>query len=105
MANCEEFYCNHCKCETVFYLQSDLLWYCDQCGNVLDSKPIENEEDELEFYEDGTEIIRCPECGNLLDLNELEGDCLCPICYEDMESEIEKRGFVFDNTLERYVRI
>lgn len=39
MANNQEFFCNHCKKATLFFLESDLLWYCDECGHVLYSKP------------------------------------------------------------------
>lgn len=97
MVNNQVFYCNHCKRNTTFYLESDLLWYCDDCGNVLDSIPDEIDEEDDEYFMDEAdqEIIKCPFCNNLVSMDELEDECLCPICYEDLIGnigEIENEG-------------
>ena len=103
MANCEDYFCNHCKCETMFFLQSDLLWHCDECGNVLGSWPDDDIEDfDLEEIDVG--IIRCPECNNLVNIDELEEDYLCPICFEFLGDEMEKKGYSYDEILDKYVR-
>lgn len=104
MVNNREEYCNICKKNTMFFLESDLLWYCDECGNVEGAIPFSDEEDENysmtdsdeeDFYEisDGDEnsiIIRCPTCNNWIQFNmDDEEDVFCPICYEDLSGEIE----------------
>lgn len=104
MANCEEFFCNHCKRETMFFLQSDLLWYCDECENVLGSWPIEEEFEEVDIEEDVV-VIKCPNCNNLVNVDELEGDYLCPICFEDLGYTMEKMGYFYDEELDKYIRM
>lgn len=51
MVNNQEMYCEHCKRHTLFMLESDLLWHCDECGNVYGSIPSDwVEEEEFEDY-------------------------------------------------------
>lgn len=92
MVNNQEFFCNHCRRNTTFYLESDLLWYCDECGNVLHSIPDEIEEDDDEYFMDEMEqeVIKCPFCNNLIAEDELEDGYLCPICYEDLSGKIDE---------------
>lgn len=92
MANNQEFYCNHCKKETLFFLESDLLWYCDECGNVLNSTVDDDMELEFEEYEDMAKlpVIRCPFCNSLVRIDEVENGRYCPICYEDLLEEINE---------------
>lgn len=85
MTNNMEAYCKYCKENTLFLLESDLLWHCDECGNILDSVP----EDEFEEYEDDMEqtIIRCPHCGSIFGIDEVvmeEDEMECPICFDDI---------------------
>lgn len=90
MANSEEMFCNHCRRNTTFFLESDLLWYCDECGNVHGSIPLEDIEDE-EFDEDIVgEVIRCSFCHNLVEVAELEDGFLCPVCFEDLSNQLEE---------------
>ena len=104
MANCEEYFCNHCKCETMFFLQSDVCWSCDECGNVLGSWPEDDNIEDLEFGVNDVDIIRCPECNNLVNIDDLEDDYLCPVCFEFLGDEIEKRGYSYDEVLDQYVK-
>lgn len=85
----------------MFFLRSDLLWYCDDCENVLGSRPDDNIED---LEESDAEIIRCPECNNLVDIENLEEDYLCPICGEFLGDEMEKIGYTYNEELEKYVK-
>lgn len=92
MANNQEMYCRHCKEMTLFFLESDLLWHCDECGNVYDSIP----DDEIEEMEDGYfddydvgEVIKCPCCNNLIEMDDLEDGYLCPVCFEDLSDIVE----------------
>lgn len=49
MANNQEMFCEHCKRHTLFMLESDLLWHCDECGHVHGSIPSDwMEEEEFE---------------------------------------------------------
>ena len=53
MANNQEMYCVHCRENTLFFLESDLLWHCDECGNVYGSIPADEDfEDEESWDED-----------------------------------------------------
>lgn len=89
MANNQEMYCRYCREVTLFFLESDLLWHCDECGHVYDSVPPDEIEDEdFESYDIG-EIIRCPLCNNLIETGELVDGYLCPVCYEDLSDELE----------------
>lgn len=90
MANYQEMYCNHCKRNTTFYLESDLLWYCDECGNVYDSIPIEDIEDEEDWEDTIGDVIRCPFCHNLIEVDELEDGYMCPVCFEELTNQLEE---------------
>lgn len=91
MTNNDERYCEHCNRETTFYQESDLLWYCDECGNVYESTTILNKsKEELEEEKEDFEYlygpsIRCPSCHNLVATNDLDDDRLCPTCFEILE--------------------
>lgn len=88
MADYRGLYCRHCRKHTLFFMESDLLWYCDECGNVYDSIPADEMDDEAYGdYEIG-EIIRCPLCNNLIETDELVDGCLCPVCFEDLSKEL-----------------
>lgn len=96
MVNNQEMYCAHCKRTTLFFLESDLLWYCDECGNVAESQPYdENEEEDFDSREEDEEeeMIHCPFCNNLVSIASLADGDMCPICYEDLSGELEKRGY------------
>lgn len=89
MANNQEMYCRHCRRYTLFFLESDLLWYCDECGNVYDSIPDDEIDDEdLDDYEVG-EVIRCPLCNNLIETDDLVDGYLCPVCFEDLSGDLD----------------
>lgn len=107
MANCKYLFCGHCKCETLFILQSDLLWYCDECDNVSGSYP-KDEIDDLycdeDFTLDDVDIIRCPECGKFINVYGLDNDYLCPDCFEDLGSELEKIGYVYNEEYDTYFK-
>lgn len=90
MANNQEMFCNHCRRNTTFFLESDLLWYCDECGNVQDSIPLEDIDEEYEEYDITGEVIRCSFCHNLVEISELEEGRLCPICFEDLSEQLEE---------------
>lgn len=102
MANNQEFFCNHCKKTTLFFLESDLLWYCDECDNVLDSIPAEDIEDEYEeeLIEQASEndevIFRCPHCRKLVSLDTLEDGYLCPVCFDDLSDRVDSLGYEYD---------
>lgn len=59
MANNEERFCKHCNRERLFFLGSDLIWYCDECGNFVSIK-------------EALEWENCPICGEELDMEQLE---------------------------------
>lgn len=87
MPNNQEFYCKHCGKETLFFLESDMLWYCDECGHVLDSIP----DDEHEFEDEvDLPVVRCSSCNNLVRVDEIVDGQYCPICYEDLSEELEE---------------
>lgn len=104
MANCEDFFCNHCKRETMFFLQSDLLWYCDECGNVLGSWPDDEVEDTFWESDEDEIIVKCPSCNNIVNIDSLEGDYLCPVCFESLGDELEKLGYIYDEEFDKYYR-
>lgn len=83
MTNNQEMFCRHCRRITMFTLESDLLWYCDECGNVFDSIPDGFDEDDI-WEEIIGEVIKCPFCNNLIEVEKLEDGYLCPICFEDL---------------------
>jgi hypothetical protein len=82
MDNNKILYCEYCRCNTNFCLESDLLWHCDECGNVYGSTPIEDTDD-LD-NDDMGDIIKCPYCNNLVDVDELLDGYLCPVCLDDL---------------------
>ncbi len=90
MANNREMYCRHCGKNTLFILESDRLWYCDECENVYGSIPDDEIEDEDFWDEEVGDVIRCPFCNNLIETEELVDECLCPICFEDLSDKLEE---------------
>lgn len=83
MTDNQEMYCSYCGRD------SDLLWSCEECGNIYDSIPSDEVDDEeVDDYEIG-EVIRCPLCDNLVETVELVDGCLCPICFEDLSEDLE----------------
>lgn len=87
MPNNQEFYCKHCGKETLFFLESDMLWYCNECDNVLDSVP----EGEMGFENElDLPVVRCPFCNNLVQVDEVLEGQYCPICFEDLAEELEE---------------
>lgn len=78
MANNQEMYCNHCRRVTTFYLDSDLLWTCDECDNVHGSLPSEENHSHI--------IVVCPNCGKELDHGDLDDDDNCPYCGYEITS-------------------
>lgn len=90
MVNNQEMYCKHCGRNTTFYLESDLLWYCDECENVYGSIPVGDIEDEMYDEDMIGVVIRCPYCHNLVEIDELEDGYMCPICFEDLSGQIEE---------------
>lgn len=104
MANNREFFCNHCGTHTLFFLDSDLNWYCDECGRRLDNNMQENEdnmlnmEDELEIEEveeDEEQIFRCPSCDTLISVETLVDGYLCPVCLADVSEKVRSFGYFF----------
>lgn len=98
MANNQEMYCKHCKKYTVFLLESDWRWYCDECGNAYGSIPSERMGEEDYFEDDGQieyedydagKIVMCPLCNNLIEIDELIDGCLCPVCLEDLSDQLK----------------
>lgn len=86
MSNNMEAYCRYCKENTLFILESDLLWHCDECGNILDSVP-EEEFEEFDDFDIDETIIRCPYCGSIFALDEIiedDGELECPICFDEI---------------------
>ena len=103
MANYEDYFCNHCKCTTTFSLQSDLLWYCDECDNVLGSCP-DDDTDDFDFEEINTEFVKCPVCNRLVNIGNLDEEYLCLNCATFLGDEIEKKGYSYDDELGKYVK-
>ena len=97
MVNNQEFFCSYCKKKTLFYMESDFIWYCDECDNPLGERIEEFTDDIIDFdemdcmddFENCEKIIRCPYCKELIAMNELVDDNLCPFCMES----------IFDNRL------
>lgn len=95
MVNNQEFFCSYCKKKTLFFLESDFVWYCDECDNPLDDSVEEITEDTIDFdemdwveefensdFEKGEKIVRCPYCEEVIAVNELVENNLCPFCLE-----------------------
>lgn len=89
MVSIREMYCAHCKRIMLFFLESDGLWYCDECGNVADSE--ENEE-EIDLEED-EEIIRCPFCDSLVSVDFWASEGKCPFCSAYLPEIMENREY------------
>lgn len=94
MSNNREIYCKHCGKETLFFEDSDMHWYCDECEEVLDSIP-QGEDDELDLDceldfcdELDFPVVRCPSCNNLVSAEDVVDGQYCPICYEDLSKEL-----------------
>lgn len=52
MANNREMYCEHCRRHTLFFLESDMLWYCDECDHVYGSIPDDEDFWDEDFADD-----------------------------------------------------
>lgn len=107
MANNEDRYCNHCKRETTFYQESDMLWYCDECENPYGSEPLldinSDEFEELleEFEENNGPSIYCKNCGKFITIESAISDNCCSTCGEEIdESQMENNGYVLDDNCE-----
>ena len=85
MPNNQELFCNYCKKKTLFFQEPNLLWYCDECGNVLDSVSLE----ELAEEEMGESLLRCPTCHNIIAISEIITGSVCPICFEELSKEVK----------------
>lgn len=101
MANNKEAYCTVCNSYETFFLESDMLWYCDECGRVEGTKSKFRDEESfqeaLEEFEDRYgEAIFCKSCNNF---NALEGVVLegvCGECFNELdESDFEEIGYVY----------
>lgn len=57
MVNNRVMYCTYCKRATLFILESDLLWYCDECGNLAENQPYDEEEEDFDSKEDEEEEV------------------------------------------------
>lgn len=105
MSNNQEFFCNHCNRNTIFFLESDMLWYCDDCGNVLDSLPMESEleEDDTLIENEQSLVIRCKGCNNVISVDSLVEDTLCPVCFHDLSDMLTNSDF-WDSDDEEYIQ-
>lgn len=108
MANNKECFCNHCNKETTFYLESDLIWYCDECDNPLDSFPImdddELESELVEFEENYGEAVYCRTCGNFVLLEDILNEPICPYCTDELDIELERKGYTYDSDSDSYIK-
>lgn len=106
MANNEERYCEHCKRNTLFFWESDLIWYCDECGNPFGSHPLirdkELEEALDEFEEEFGPAVYCETCGNFVCVDEILEESICPYCADTLDMELERKGYVYDDETETY---
>lgn len=109
MTNNEERFCNICNKYTLFILESDLLWYCDECDSVFGSNSTwdKDELDEAikEFESDNGDAILCSHCNNLVAIKKVLDDGICLICGEEVDEELEKRGYIYDEDKESYCKI
>ena len=100
MANNEELYCNHCRKVTTFFLESDLIWYCDECDKPLHSYPIletdEIEEELQEFEEEYGLAVYCATCGNFVLIEDIDETQICPFCADDITPALEKHNLYYD---------
>lgn len=104
MANNEYLYCNVCLEETLFFLQSDLLWYCDKCDCVLGTKINLNEDYFYEFENENEESILCPSCKNYIYLEDIINDGICHICLYQLEDELEEKNYYYSQEEEIYLK-
>ena len=106
MANNEERFCEHCNKNTTFFLESDLIWYCDECGKPFGSYPLikdEELEDALEEFEEHYgPAVYCGTCGNFVCVEDMIEDAICPYCAEELDLELEEKGYLFDEETEVY---
>ena len=107
MANNEERFCNHCKKETTFYQESDLIWYCDECENPYGSEPLSDmNSDEFNenleaFEEENGPSIYCKICGNFIPIESILSTDCCPVCSEEIdESQMEEKGYELNDDCE-----
>lgn len=98
MANNEERYCKVCGRTTLFFLESDLLWYCDECDNVFGTNDTVEESDFDEFEDEKGESLVCPSCKNFVAVKDVLGDGMCPICLEELDNELEAKGYTYDES-------
>lgn len=108
MANNAEFFCNHCGHHTAFYLQSDLIWYCDICGHPLNSYPelddTDIEEELSEFESEYGKAVYCRTCGNFIVLKDIDEAEICPYCADDISMELERKHVHFDTKQGKFVK-
>lgn len=57
MANNREMYCEHCGRDTLFFQESDMLWYCDECDHVYGSIPDDDDFWDDDFADDDDEEL------------------------------------------------
>lgn len=96
MANNEERYCKVCRRITIFFQESDLLWYCDECDNVFGTNDTVDESDFDEFEGDNGESLICPSCKNFIVVEDVMGNGMCPICLEELDDELESKGYSYN---------
>ena len=94
MTNNKKFYCNHCKKNTLFFLDSDMKWYCGECEMALNSLDgstcdiFEFMDEELEYEEEFEQIFRCPHCKTIISEASVLDGYLCPVCLEDVSEQV-----------------
>lgn len=96
MTNNEERYCKVCGRETLFFLDSDLLWYCDECGSVFGANPKINQEDMDDYFleDNDEETLICKTCYNIILIEDVLEEGLCPICFNDLDMELSEKGYI-----------
>ena len=110
MTNNKASYCKVCGKETTFCLESDMLWYCDECEYVEDANiGFENDEEfqeKLEEFEiENGEAIYCKHCNNFCILKDVLENGSCPICSEELESELDKKGYAYCEDSGKYCKV
>lgn len=101
MANNEEFFCEHCGCETLFILRED-GWHCDECDNLLGSQPFD-EEEFWEFEDEHGAAIHCDYCGNFITVRQIVRNqlAMCPYCGDEInETKMQSKGYELDENSE-----
>ncbi|MBR3771847.1 MAG: hypothetical protein IKL07_06225 [Clostridium sp.] len=106
MPNNEERFCEHCNKKTTFFWESDLIWYCDECGKPFGSYPLIREEeleDALEEFEEHYgSAVYCGTCGNFVCVEDIIEDAICPYCADELDLELENKGYIYDEEAEVY---